>query len=355
MLSYSGGARMLKPKNPLLFKLIHSFLTEYLPNQRGCSRNTINSYRIALNIFVSFAARENEIPLSELTFDVLNRELTSKFMRHLEVVKHNEIRTCNHRLTCIRSFFQYVSMMEPTLTIFLSEIEKVPTKSIPKHTVEHMSETAVSTILSMPDVTTEKGIRDQFLMVMLYDTGARIQEILSLKVEDIHLGNTPTILVTGKGNKRRSIPLMEQTIKQFSRYMNIFHPHSDSKEYLFYIVQKDCRQKMSDDNVRKLLRKYGEEARQICLEVPINIYPHLWRHSRAMHLYQHGMDLTLISQWLGHAHLETTLIYAHADTEHKRQAIQKATPSDSPIHLNGGSERFCIDDETLLRKLYGLK
>jgi len=346
---------MLKLKDPLLFKLIHSFLTEYLPNQRAYSNNTIKSYRTALSCFLTFASERKKIPLSQLTFDLLNQEMVKQFINSLEQSKQNMVSTCNHRLACIRSFFKYASAMEPTLTIHLLEIEKVPIKNTPKQSIEYMSETAVSTILSIPDITTEKGIRDQFLMVMLYDTGARIQEILSLKIEDVHLGKTPIIFVTGKGNKKRSIPLMKQTVKQFSRYMNIFHPSSESSEYLFYVVQKGFQQKMSDDNVRKLLHKYGEQARQICSEVPKNIYPHLWRHSRAMHLYQHGMDLTLISQWLGHAHLETTLIYAYADAEHKRQAIEKATPSDSPIYSNGGAKRFRIDDETLLKKLYGLK
>ncbi len=105
--------------------------------------------------------------------------------------------------------------------------------------------------------------------------------------------------------------------------------------------------------VRKFLKKYGDAARQSCNEIPENIHPHLFRHSRAMHLYQHGMDLTLISQWLGHSNLETSLIYAHADTEQKRRAIEKAMGKDASAGVD--IPKYSITDDELLKRLYGLK
>lgn len=341
-------------KEPFLFKLIHSFLTEYLPIQKRYSINTIRSYRTALNMYLSFAAKEMNISLSDLTFKILNQEMTKRFIYHLKEKHKNNATTCNHRLICIRSFFKYVSDIEPTLTTFLDEIRKVPLSKTEHRNIEYMSENAVKIMLSMPDITTDKGIRDRFLMIMLYDTGTRIQELLSLRIKDIHISQTPIILVTGKGGKQRSIPLMSETIGHFEHYMKIFHPAPNGDDFLFYIKHGSSKKMMSDDNVRKLLHKYSCEARKICPEIPDNIYPHLWRHSRAMHLYQHGMDLTLIAQWLGHSQLETTLIYAHADTEHKRKAIQKAMPDNSLIAANSGNDRYQIDDETMLKRLYGL-
>ena len=102
------------------------------------------------------------------------------------------------------------------------------------------------------------------------------------------------------------------------------------------------------------MRRYGREAQRLCPEIPDNVHPHLFRHSRAMHLYQGGMDLTLVSQWLGHANLQTTLIYAHADTEQKRKAIELAEHSDSPTKKNPSPGRYTIDDEETLKRLYGL-
>ena len=113
---------------------------------------------------------------------------------------------------------------------------------------------------------------------------------------------------------------------------------------------------MSDDNVRKLLHSYGEAAKTVCPEIPDNLHPHLFRHSRAMHLYQHGMDLTLISQWLGHANLETTLIYAHADTEMKRKAIEKATSGKCDVSMRKPTQHnYGADEDEVLKRLYGLR
>ncbi|EGG89097.1 hypothetical protein HMPREF0491_02961, partial [Lachnospiraceae oral taxon 107 str. F0167] len=141
------------------------------------------------------------------------------------------------------------------------------------------------------------------------------------------------------------------------KYLTLFHqelkPLSD--QYLFYVTRNQIRKRMTEDNVRKLVAKYGVQARKICKEVPENVHPHLFRHSWAMILYQNGVDLTLISQWLGHSNLETTLIYAHADTELKRKALEKAVPVDSPLKVHLNAERYNISDEELLKRLCGLK
>jgi site-specific recombinase XerD len=128
-----------------------------------------------------------------------------------------------------------------------------------------------------------------------------------------------------------------------------------SSQYLFYVVRSGTKKRMTEDNARKMMHIYGVEARKSCIEVPENVHPHLWRHSRAMHLYRHGMPLVEISQWLGHANLETTLIYAHADTEHKRRAIECSTPDGSPLKKHLDSERFQIDDVDTLKRLWGLR
>ena len=179
--------------------------------------------------------------------------------------------------------------------------------------------------------------------------------MLDLRVCDIRLGNTPTAVLKGKGSKIRSVPLMPETINHFRNYMKLFHPDGQmhSQQPLFYVEQCGARHPMSDDNVRKFLRRYGASARRNCPEVPENVHPHLWRHSRAMHLYQHGMALSLISQWLGHSNLETTLVYAYADTEQKRRAIEKSMGRDVIAGVN--LPKYSVSDEEVLKKLYGLK
>ena len=139
--------------------------------------------------------------------------------------------------------------------------------------------------------------------------------------------------------------------------MATFHPNAGrySDDFLFFVERSEKRKRMSEDNVRHFVGLYGEAARRDCKEVPENVYPHLFRHSCAMSLYQSGVELTLVSQWLGHSDLESTLIYAHADTELKRKAIGKSIPHDSPLREHTNSERYKVDDDETLKVLCGLK
>ena len=191
-------------------------------------------------------------------------------------------------------------------------------------------------------------------MVMLYDTGARIQEILSLRLCDLKIDKTPTAIIHGKGAKTRIVPLMPETVKHLKKYLSVLHPdeHMHSESYLFFTRHKGQKVQMCDDTARYRIQRYAAAAKENCPDVPDNPHPHMWRHTRAMHLYQHGMDLERISQWLGHSQLETTLIYAHSDTEDKRKAIAAALGDGVTGQLNNAP--YTVDDEDILRKLYGL-
>lgn len=340
-----------------LFALVRDFLKIYLPRQRNASPHTVKAYRSSLEQLFDFVKAEKNIALAQITFEVLGDGMIPAFLDWLEDTQGCSTSTRNHRLKCIRAFYNYAATMDSTAVIFQMEMRKIPFKksSVPE-VVDYMSENAVRAILEQPDTKTKRGLRNQFLMILMYDTAARIQEILNLMVCDIRLGTTPTAVLRGKGGKVRTVPLMEKTVQHFNSYLALFHPGADpfSRVPLFYVARKGKVSPMSDDNIRKFMKEYGTAARHVCTEVPENIHPHLWRHSRAMHLYQHGMDLTLVSQWLGHAHLETTLIYAHADTEQKRKAIEKATSlenllnAEPPLPLD-------VNDDDVLKRLYGLK
>ena len=194
-------------------------------------------------------------------------------------------------------------------------------------------------------------------MLFLFKTGARIQEVLDVKLRDIQFGKHPSVMLTGKGAKMRPVPLRENTSEHLNQYIRLFHPDAGvySNDYLFYTVRNGVKKRMTEDNARDFIQKYGEKARLVCAEVPENVHPHLFRHSFAMSLYRSGVHLTLISEWLGHANFETTLIYAHADTEIKRKAIEKAIPEDSPLVEHINSERYKVDNEILLKELCGLR
>jgi len=211
--------------------------------------------------------------------------------------------------------------------------------------------------VNQPNLNSLKGLRDMFIMLFLYKTGARIHELLNIRLSDVQFGKASKVLLRGKGEKNRHVPLRDNVTLHLKEYLQTFHPDADrySDEHLFFVVRNGVKKRMTEDNVRHFVHNYGEAARKECLEAPENAHPHLFRHSCAMNLYQNGVELTLISQWLGHSNLETTLIYAHADTELKRKAIVKAVPEDSPLREHVNSERFKIDDEDTLKVLCGLK
>lgn len=345
---------MKKLKDETLFRLIRDYLTVYLPEQKCCSPHTIKSYRETLNQLFDFIILEKGVPLTDVTFEMINSRLLADYLAWLEKERNCSVSTRNQRLAGIRSFFKYAGRMDLTVTVFQNELKKVPFKQTVSKTVDFMTEEALKAVLAQPDPTTKSGLRNLFFMILLYDTGARNQEILNAKVKDFCDSTTPCIHLIGKGNKKRIVPVMEKTIEHFRNYIALYHQEYHPDRYLFYTVRHGIQQQMSDDNVARFMKKYGKTAKESCSEVPDNLHPHMFRHSRAIHLYRAGMPLALVSEWLGHAQLETTQIYAYADTEMKRKAIQKATGPLNPLMSNEQAPCW-KGDEQLIRKLYGLK
>lgn len=342
-------------KDENFFIMIRNFLTVYLPVQRNASENTITTYRTSLNQFLNYLSEKNGVSISAITFDMFNQENVNGFLDQLSVDKKRTPSTRNNRLAALRSFVAYASACKPEYLSIDAEISAIKIqKNDPFAKVDYMTENAVKALFQAPDCKTKKGLREQFFMILLYDTAARIQEILDIRLCDLKLDTTPTVRLYGKGRKIRIIPLMKNTITHLQQYLKVFHSKEsmNSEEWLFYSERKGIRSQICDDTTRIWLKKYAVIARKTCSEVPENVHPHLWRHTRAMHLYQHGMDITLISQWLGHSQIETTLIYAHADTEDKRKAIERAMADGVDVDVE--NTRYTVNDDEILRRLYGL-
>lgn len=339
------------------FKLIHDFLVVSLQKEQKCSEHTIRSYRKSLELFLDYVKEKKGIKLSEITFEMIDRQILSDFLDHLEQDRNCSPSTRNQRLHAINSFYRYAAQEDITVVSHFDEIRKVKKARVEEKLVEHMSEEAVAAILNQPDISTDMGKRDAFLMLFLYKTAARVQELVDVRIKDIQLGKSPRVILHGKGNKARVIPLREDVVIHLKSYLLKFHPQESqfSEQYLFYTVRSGRKKRMTEANVRSIVRKYGDMAREICKEVPENVHPHLFRHSWAMVLYQNGVELALISQWLGHAQFETTLIYAHADTEIKRRALENAVPENDPLKEILNPERFVVDNDDLLKQLCGLK
>jgi site-specific recombinase XerD len=299
---------------------------------------------------------EKTISFTNISFDMINHDVIYKFLAWLQNTRGCEAATKNHRLAAIKSFLHYCAFEDPALMAIYLDIQNVRSQKVTRNRVEYMSETALKILLEQPDPNTRCGLRNRFFMILLYDTGARIQEILDLKLKDIHLKDqTPSIYLTGKGNKTRAVPLMDKTIAHLQEYMKTFHSDGDLKndQYLFYILIKGLKGKMSDDNVSYFLKHYAGSAHQICSEVPLQMHAHLFRHTRAMHLYQAGIPLSYIKDFLGHVSINTTDIYASTDTSMMRAALEKIDKRDG--NQSSTVEPKWQDNEEMILKLCGLK
>jgi len=333
---------------------VRSFLLEYLPNQRCLSENTIISYRQALNLFVSFLRERMGFSVKRICFDSISRETILDFLDWLETERHCGIPTRNQRLMVLRSFFDYAGKQDCTQVALSVVCQNVPVKSVPGKLVGYLSEAALEALLKQPQPAKPKELRNLFFMVLMYDTAARCGELLGMKIRDLRLHTQhPIAYLHGKGDKTRIVPLLSRTVAHCERYLRQFHPEEamDSEKPLFYTTIHGFQQPMSQDTVALFLKKYGSMAHGVCPEVPAHIHAHMLRHTRAMHLYHQGMPMMLLSEYLGHANEETTKVYAYADTEMKRVAIEKAD-----IIRKGSTPPAFVweNNEDMILKLSGL-
>jgi site-specific recombinase XerD len=346
----------MNKESQLFYRLVRDFLTVYLPLQKAASPNTIKSYKDTINIFLDYSKQELKISLQEIGFQCITQKNVEDFLSWLESEKKYSITSRNQRLSGLKSFYKYVASKDKTLMIYYQEMLNIPKKKQPKgHEIEFFSESALQSILEEPDVKKKNGVRDRMFLMLLYDTAARVQELLDVHLQDIHLekGN-PYITIIGKGKKTRLVPIMDKTTEHLQKYLTRFHEESYGKDFLFYIVRKENRTAMSPDNAEKFVKKYGKQAKEKNKEVPERVYPHMFRHSRAMHLYRNGMPLPLLAEWLGHSQMETTITYyANADTKMKKDAIEKATTGLNPLFQDNPDINWENDDD-MLKKLYGL-
>lgn len=338
------------------FEYVRKYLTEFMPRHRNLSENTVQASKDSLNLLLDYCIEQLEIPLVKINIKTfLELGVITGFLNWLEEERKCKSRTINQRLSCIRSFFKYIAYENVTYASMYSRLLTIPQRKVDKYkTIEFMSEDALKVMLSCPDTKSKTGLRDCFYMSLMYDSAARNSEMLSIRMKDVADNKTaPYVFVNGKGRKKRSIPLMPKTMAIYHIYVREFHSNYNPEDYLFYVRHHGEKMKMSDDNVAKFINKYAKQAREKCLEIPCKVHPHMFRRTRAMHLYRNGMPLPLLSEFLGHEDPETTLIYASADTEMKRKAIEKAT-----INLNIGKEKtvpIWKDDDEMIRRLYGLK
>ena len=331
------------------WKYVREYLTVQLPKIRCCSVHTVDSYRRSIGMYCDFLKAQHRIKFANVSWDHFARDSVIKYIQWLRQ-RPCAVATCNLRLSALKAFLRYCADEDVSPYSVFQEVNKIPLLKMARTPVGYLSQTALMAVLVQPDMTTVKGRRNRMIMILLYDTGVRVQELVDLRVSDFQLqAGTPFVLVTGKGNKTRSVPLMAKTVVHLKEYLRQFHAGPDDRNEvpLFFSLRAGRPHMLSTDAISVVVKKYGESARTGCAEVPPRVHPHLFRHSRAMHLYQCGMPLPYIAEFLGHASVTTTEIYASADVAMLRKALEQADPGLA-------HETPAWKDEESLRRLCGL-
>jgi len=313
------------------------FFTEYLPIQRLCSPDTIASYRDALRLYLLYLREKKHTEPSDVCLEHLSVKNVLGFLDNAEATRGNGPRTRNARLTALRAFVRYLLMMEPLWSTDLHPIMAIPQKRTGRELITFLTSEEMDALLDAPDPNTWGGIRDRVLLTVMYNTGARVSEIVKAKVSDLTFTPTKTMRLHGKGRKERVLPLWPQTVKRLRLWIE--RERQCDGEALF---PNRNGQTMTRSGVEKRLRVAVRTASQSCSSLRAKrVSPHTLRHTTAMHLLQAGVDITGIAMWLGHENIETTHIYVTADLEMKEKALATL---QAP---KGGGFRFRPGDELL--------
>ena len=302
---------------------INTFLNEYMPSQKTRSDYTLKSYSEALSLYIGFLEMEKRVNSENLCGDCFKAETIEDWLVWLMGSRSCSPETCNTRLASLRAFIYYLGDKDVAYLHLAHRASKIDRRKTTAKKVAGMSKKAVLALLSAPNVTTKTGRRDIALMVTMYSTAARIDEILSLKVEHLHLDAVkPFITVIGKGDNIRTLYLLPKAVAHIREYLADAHGKKPiSESYVFFSRNIGPTGKMSQKAINKQLKKHAKIARGHCREVPEDIHAHQLRHAKASHWLEDGMNIVQISFLLGHAQLQTTMVYLDITTEEEAKAL----------------------------------
>lgn len=307
-------------------KALTSYFSTYLPETCGVSPNTCNSYRDAFKLLLLYFQEEKGVPANSIELRMLNQNLASDFLDWLEVQRKVSVTTRNQRLAAMKAFAHYVQYRNPEYLENCTDIIAMRPKKHEKPVIPFLTEEELKALLAQPDPSTRHGLRDLTLLSLLYDSGARVQEITDLKLKDIRLTNPAMVTLTGKGRKARQVPLMKETCKLLAAYIRNFNLNSEPLTSPLFFNQKG--QALSRYGITYILKKYVSQAE---LDSDTRkISPHVLRHTKAMHLLRAGVNMIYIRDFLGHVNISTTEVYARIDAEMKRKVFEEKVPNFTP-------------------------
>jgi site-specific recombinase XerD len=307
-------------------QLLHAFFHDWLVQQRNVSHHTVLSYRDSWRLFLRFVAAEKKKSVAKLGLADLNAAEILAFLENIEQVRKSSIGTRNCRLGALHSFFSFVADREPLAAAQCAAVLRIPTKQAPKPEVRDLDEDEITAILAQPDRSKIEGQRDHVLLAVLFNTGARIQEALNLSPQALRLESPFQVRLFGKGRKERICPLWPETVELLKALLKRKPRKGDER-----IFVNRYGNTLGASGVRFKLKEYvAAAAKQVPSLKGKRVSPHRFRHATAVSLVAAGVDVTVIRSWLGHESLDTTNVYARANVETKRKALEKVDPSIRP-------------------------
>jgi site-specific recombinase XerD len=331
--------------HPVSFaSLVQQFFTEYLVTQRALSPRTIASYRDAMLLFLNFAhKRLGKMPTALKLADI-EPDLILAFLDHLEQQRHNSVRSRNLRLTALRAFLKFAARRDVSSFYVIERALGVPMKRFECPILGYLSREEMLAVLGQPGDTWTSQ-RDHLLLAMLYNTGARVSEIIGVKVSDVVLDQSPCVHLRGKGRKQRSTPLWKSTAQEIRVWLGR-NPTLGADAALLPNREDHA---MTRFNVTQRLNIAVARAAKVHSSLlNRSISPHSIRHTTAMHLLQSGVDFSVIALWLGHESTNTTHRYVEADLTMKDKALARLQEPDTKI------DRYHPSDDALIQFLQSL-
>jgi len=320
-------------------QLLSSYFLKYIPERRNYSDNTIKAYRDTFILLFQYQEEYLNKSVVKMRFETLSKEYIENFLAWLENEKQYSVSSINQRLSALHAFFKYTQMEKPEYIELCSSILDIKTRKVPVIPMNYLSVEAIKLLFSLHNNSSMKGRREMAILVLLYDSGARVQEIADLTFGDIRNTKHATVKLTGKGNKTRIIPLMPRTLNILNIYVDDCKRKNEIQPVhpLFFNKRFD---KLTRAGIAYILNKYVNKARSLCPELfSGKISPHTLRHSKAMHLLEGGVNLIYIRDFLGHTSVITTEIYAKSNPEIKRKAIEDASPNVLPAEKYSAKEK----------------
>ena len=320
--------------SPDFYAFARDYLHTYLPTVQRRSPKTVEAYRIGLECFLDYLRDQKNIKRANVSFDHFDRDHLKGWLAWMIDQRHYAATTVALRLSTIKAFLTYCSAEDITLVALSQAAKALRSPACARKPFEYLTEPETRAVLAAFAGRTAKSRRNRMLLILLYDTAARVGEITSLRLQDLCLDSPGHVRLTGKGDKTRVVPLTAKTIEHLRIYLAEFHPnmtHLPAGRPVFYSPHHGTPTRLSSDTVAAVLNSAATTARSTCPSVPGSIHCHMLRKTKAMDLYQHGIPLPIIMRLLGHENMSTTAaFYAFATLNMMREAVNAATPTINP-------------------------